>query len=269
MQRLFDSFTLKILTAFCPRHKPNVVGSMRLQGMYWPTDFDQFQQVYVYSVHEAVELLRSAIRSLQALPNVRCTEIKWADRNMKPSHFLEMPTADLAAMLQRGSMIKLDAVAWLDSSARYAEFSCVYEFVRGHQSLNPQQPHVDSLQADIRDLKRKGQWFKALKRLAAQKRAQHQSTAAFDAFFRSDYGLLYSVLSDLTTLDSLRQLPKHRVQTELSALVNRLGGLQLRDHRLHTVLHDLLSGHSEKAEPILERIINEGAHRWLMSHRIP
>ena len=122
MQRLFDPFTHKILQAFCPQ-KPNVVGSMRLQGMYWPTDFDQFQQVHVHSVHEAVELLRSAIRALQALPNVRCTEIKWADRNMEPSHFLEMPTADLAAMLQRGSMIKLDAIAWLDSSARYAELS--------------------------------------------------------------------------------------------------------------------------------------------------
>ena len=268
MQRLFDPFTLKILQAFCPRHKPNVVGSMRLQGMYWPTDYDQFQQVQVHSVSQAVELLRSAIRSLQALPNVRCTEIKWADRNMKPSHFLEMPTSDLAALLKRGGMIKLDAIAWLDSSARYAaEFSCVYEFVIGHQSLNPQQPHLDSLQADIRDFERKGQWFKALKRLAALKRAQHQSTAAFDAFFRSDYGLLYSVLSDLTTLDSLHHLPKHRVQIELSALVNRLGGLQLRDQRLQTVLHDLLSGHSEKAEPILERIVNEGAHRWLISHR--
>ena len=73
MQRLFDPFTHKILQAFCPRHKPNVVGSMRLQGMYWPTDFDQFQQVSVHSVSQAVELLRSAIRSLQALPNVRCT----------------------------------------------------------------------------------------------------------------------------------------------------------------------------------------------------
>ncbi|NBO39654.1 hypothetical protein EBU99_13840 [bacterium] len=241
---------------------------MRMQGMYWPTDFDQFQQVHVHSVHEAVELLRSAMRSLQALPNVRCSEIKWADRKMKPSHFLEVPTAELAALLQRGSMIKLDAIAWLDSSARYAEFSCVYEFMKGHHSLNPQKPHLDSLEADIRDFERKGQWFKALKRLAALKRAQHQSTAAFDAFFRSDYGLLYSVLSDLTTLDSLRHLPKHRIQTEHSALINRLGGLQLRD-QLQTVLHDLLSGHSEKAEPILERIINEGAHQWLISRTLP
>jgi hypothetical protein len=97
------------------------------------------------------------------------------------------------------------------------------------KSLNPQQPHLESIQADIEELGRQGQWFKVIKRLAALARAQNRSTGAFDAFFRSDYGLLYSVLSDLQTLESLHGLSQRRVRIELDALVTRLGGLQLHD----------------------------------------
>ena len=117
---------------------------------------------------------------------------------MKPAVFLKRSSKQLAAeLLHRGGMIKLDAVAWLDSGARYTEFSCVYEFIirRGHheKSLNPQRPHLESIQADIEELGRQGQWFKVIKRLAALARAQNRSTGALDAFFRADYGLLYSV----------------------------------------------------------------------------
>ena len=113
---------------------------------------------------------------------------------MKPTVFLKKSSKQLAAeLLHHGGMIKLDAVAWLDSGARYTEFSCVYEFIirHGHleKSLNPQQPHLESIQADIEELGRQGQWFKVIKRLAALARAQNRPTGAFDAFLRSDYGL--------------------------------------------------------------------------------
>jgi len=163
-------------------------------------------------------------------------------------------------------MIKLDAVAWLDSGARYTEFSCVYEFIirrgpHGHfkKSLNPQRPHLESIQADIEELGRKGQWFKVIKRLAALARAQNWSTVAYDAFFRSDYGLLYSVLSDLQTLESLRGLSQKSVRIELDVLVTRLGGLQLRDKGLEKITRELLSGDYTRAVPQLQQIVNEGA----------
>ena len=48
---------------------------------------------------------------------------------MKPAVFLKRSSKLLAAeLLHRGGMVKLDAVAWLDSGARYTEFSCVYKF---------------------------------------------------------------------------------------------------------------------------------------------
>ena len=61
---------------------------MRLQGMYWPTDYDQFQQLTVGSAADAVQLLKDAIKALRSLPNVRCTEIKWCDINMKPAELI-------------------------------------------------------------------------------------------------------------------------------------------------------------------------------------
>jgi hypothetical protein len=86
-------------------------------------------------------------------------------------------------------MIKLDAIAWIDSAARFAEFSCVYEFVLNGTSLNPQEPHLKSLRNDIQDLKKQGKYFKAMKRIAALRRAQNKSTEDFDLFFNGDYGL--------------------------------------------------------------------------------
>jgi hypothetical protein len=168
-------------------------------------------------------------------------------------------------------MIKLDAVAWLDSGARYTEFSCVYEFIirHGHleKSPNPQQSHFESIQADIEELGRHGQWFKVIKRLAALARAQNRSTVAFDAFFRSDYGLLYSVLSDLQTLESLHGLSLRRVRIELDALITRLGGLQLRDRDLEKITRELLKGDYARAVPQLQRIVNEGAKARLEKMR--
>ena len=246
---------------------------MRLQGMYWPTDYDQFQQRTVGSAAYAVQLLKDAIEALRSLSNVRW-EIKWCNINIKPAIFLKKPSKQLAAeLLHRGGMIKLDAVAWLDSGARYTEFSCVYEFIirrgvaNGHfeKSLNPQQPHLESIQADIEELGRQGQWFKVIKRLAALARAQNRSTGAFDAFFRSDYGLLYSVLSDLQTLESLHGLSQRRVRIELDALVTRLGGLQLRDRDLEKITRELLKGDYARAVPQLQHIVNEGAKARLES----
>jgi hypothetical protein len=269
MIRNFDPFTYRILSAFCPGKEPNVVGSMRLQGMYWPTDFDQFQLIEVKTPKDAVLLLRRAIHSLRSIPNVRVPEIKWAGRNMKPSMFLATPTSHLAQeLLKTKGKVKLDAVAWLDSSARYAEFSCVYVFETPKGTLNPLPAQIESLQEEMKELWDKGKYFKLIKRMAALQRAQGKSTAKFDAFFRGDYGLLYSVFSDLSTLEDLSHLPERRLAIELGAIVNRLGGVQLRNKSLQGITMDLREGKYENVAPILEGILDTGAFNWLHKYNI-
>ena len=269
MKRVFDPFTHRILSAFCPGQEPNVVGSMSTQGVYWPTDFDQFQLIKVKAPRDAVLLLRRAIRTLRSIPNVRVPEIKWAGRNMKPSVFLATPAPQLAQdLLKTKGKVKLDAVAWLDSSARYAEFSCVYVFDTPKGTLNPLPAQIGSLQEEMKELWDKGRYFKLMKRMAALQRAQGKSTAKFDAFFRGDYGLLYSVFSDLSTLEALSHLPERRLAIELGALVNRLGGVQLRNKSLQGIGLDLREGKYENVAPVLEEIINKGAYRWLQAHQL-
>jgi len=268
MKRVFDQFTHNILSAFCPGQEPNVVGSMSTQGMYWPTDFDQHQLLKVKAPKDAVLLLRRAIRNLRSIRNVRVPEIKWAGRNMKPSVFLATPAPQLAQDLQKSKgKVKLDAVAWLDSSARYAEFSCVYVFETPKGTLNPLPAQIESLQEEMKILWGKGKYFKLMKRIAALQRAQGKSTAKFDAFFRGDYGLLYSVFSDLSTLEDLSHLPERRLAIELGALVNRLGAVQLRNKSLQGITMDLREGKYENVAPILEEIINNGAYQWLQAHQ--
>ncbi len=89
---------------------------------------------------EALVVLRNAILSLRSIPNVRVPEIKWSGRNMNPQTFLKTnPSQLLNELAYSKGMIKLDAIAWIDSAARFAEFSCVYEFVLNGLSLNPQK----------------------------------------------------------------------------------------------------------------------------------
>lgn len=264
MIRDFDPFTFRILSAFNPNKPINVVGSQRLRGSYFSNDFDQFQQVHLAVPMDALILLRNAILSLRSIPNVRVPEIKWSGRNMNPQTFLRSNPAKLLNELaySKGT-VKLDAIAWIDSSARFAEFSCVYEFVLNGTSLNPPEPHLKSLRNDIQDFKKQGKFFKAMKRIAALKRAQNKSTEEFDLFFNGDYGLLYSVLNDLNTLDSLPRYSKRKRQIELDNVFNRLGGVQLHSKVLQSILDEIKQGNIRKALPLIEFLVNRGAFEWL------
>ena len=182
MKRVFDPFTHRILSAFNPGKQINVVGSQRLRGAYFQNDLDQFQQIHISVPMDSLVVLRKAM--LRSIPNVRVPEIKWSGRNMNPQTFLKTnPSQLLNELAYSKGMIKLDAIAWIDSAARFAEFSCVYEFVLNGTSLNPQEPHLKSLRNDIQDLKKQGKYFKAMKRIAALRRAQNKSTEEFDLFF--------------------------------------------------------------------------------------
>jgi hypothetical protein len=187
---------------------------------------------------------------------------------MNPQTFLKTnPSQLLNELAYSKGMIKLDAIAWIDSAARFAEFSCVYEFVLNGTSLNPPEPHLKSLRNDIQDLKKQGKYFKAMKRIAALRRAQNKSTEEFDLFFNGDYGLLYSVLNDLNTLDSLRNYSKRKRQIELDNVFNRLGGVQLHSQILQNILEELKEGNIRKALPLIEFLVNRGAFEWLRENK--
>jgi hypothetical protein len=89
---------------------------------------------------------------------------------MKPSVFLTTPAPQLAQdLLKTKGKVKLDAVAWLDSSARYAEFSCVYVFETPKGTLNPLPAQIESLQEEMKILWGKGKYFKLMKRIVTTK----------------------------------------------------------------------------------------------------
>lgn len=265
MKRSYNKPTSRILTAFWPGHAPNVVGSMAKRGSYWPTDFDQFQRVPVLSIEEAIKVMRVAILALSEIPDARVTEVKWSDAKWRPHAFLRASLKTLADSFQ-GGMCKIDAIAWLPT--RYTEFSCVYEFVDGERSLNPQPSHEESLLEDFKDFRGEGKYFKAAKRVAALLRAQGKSTRVFDNFFRGDYGLLYSVLCDLTTLDGLSHLPPRRVRAELDSLIQRLGGVRLRDKSIQYIIDDLLDGDFAPTLKTLSNLVNNGAEVLLKVHSL-
>lgn len=268
MKRVFDSTTDEILNAFAMQQPVNIVGSMAFNGMYWPTDIDQYQLVPVKSSSDAVHKMREVIRDLKKIRAVRVTEVKWGTVNgdafkLSPHAFLNAEHSMLAAALANGGRVKLDAVAWLQG--RYIEMSCVYVFKGPHGLLNPQPDPLTSLQQDIREYTREGEFFKAAKRMASLLRAQGKSDAIFHPLFNGDLGVLYSVQMDIQTLGKLRA-PQKRLREELDQMLWRLGGVRLQSPRIKQAIAAIKgSGSLSMLSAFIGPLVNNGARRYLES----
>ena len=267
MKRAFDGNTNRILRAFSMGQPVNVVGGMARPGLHFATDFDQFQLVRVSGAEDAVQKARVVIERLSALKDCRVLEVKWGTERGKPLkqtpvQFLEASTKALAAALQRGGMVKIDAVAWLVE--RYVEFSCVYVFEGPKGVFNPAPPHLESLNADIKELKEQGLYFKMAKRIAALHRAQNQDDSIFYELFNSDLGVLYSILCDITTLGTLDHVNESKFRDELQSMLRRLGGVRLKGHQIAGAIKQL-QGSAPLAglARILKPIVEGGARHWL------
>jgi hypothetical protein len=165
------------------------------------------------------------------------------------------------------SITKLDVVAYVQQS-RYTDFSIIYQFKNNRTILNPvvQTSDIDSIKQDVKYYYDTGNYFKAMKRMFSIARLLNDDSmiVKLNTILNSDLGRIYSILSDIGTLqyllDNESYLSVERIKYELDQFRNRLANVYAikTPNKLFEVLMKLEhlpeKGKREELESSLEMI---------------
>lgn len=130
------------------------------------------------------------------------------------------------------SIIKLDVIGLVQNN-RYTDFSIIYRLKNKEHVLNNFKTgnEISDLKDDIKYYYSQGNYFKALKRLFSLVKRYNNNTLLekLNTLLNGDLGRIYSVLSDISTLqyllDNETHLPMKRIHYELDQFRARLGNV--------------------------------------------
>jgi len=220
-----------------------ILGSQKYQSQLYAGDYDLYEIVKGrYGSRAAaaaayVKKIQAVVRKLMNERDVFIGDIKSGERDGEPVRWKPSDILDgakdglkLADAFQQPALTKLDVVAWVNG--RYTDFSIIYEFKNKTETLNPVKSDPKaSIRQDEADLKREGEYFKALKRrfsIAALERRKG-ALIRLNRILNSDLGRLYLIISDLKTLlylfENKERVPHDRLEYELEQMRVRFGFL--------------------------------------------
>lgn len=160
--------------------------------------------------------------------------IRWDAQDIERGHVRLRDGRDftLAEAFQQPALVKLDVVALVQNS-RYTDFSIIYQFFHKGKVLNGFETgsEISSLREDVSSYYHEGNYFKAMKRMFSIAKATQNTNMIerLNRLFNSDLGRLYSVLSDIGTLqyllDNESNLPMERIRYELDQFRGRLANV--------------------------------------------
>jgi hypothetical protein len=160
--------------------------------------------------------------------------VRWTPQDVKAG-FVVLPTGrhySLQEAFTSPAIVKLDVVAYIQNS-RYTDFSIIYLFSNRGRPLNnvDMSNEIESIKQDLEYYHRSGNCFKALKRMfsLARKYDDDSVIEKLNTILNSDLGRLYSIVSDIGTLQYLLDNESHlsieRIRYELDQFRSRLGNV--------------------------------------------
>jgi hypothetical protein len=110
--------------------------------------------------------------------------------------------------MKQKTITKVDVITWMDG--RFVECEMVYQFTLKGKAIVPFKPEEirQGIKESLLIFAGEGNWMKVAKRLyslARQDEATTIQTRLRETIFNSDYGRLYSLLSDAETLKTLEE----------------------------------------------------------------
>jgi hypothetical protein len=141
-------------------------------------------------------------------------------------------TYPLNRALLAPTVFKLDIIAYVQNS-RYTDFSILYFLYNGRRALNAADTSdiIGPIQHDVAYYYLTANYFKVLKRMfsLARQYDDEEMLERLNVILNSDLGRLYSVVSDIGTLQYLLDNESHlsikRIQYELDQFRNRLANV--------------------------------------------
>lgn len=180
------------------------------------------------------------------------------------------------------TIVKLDVIAYVQNN-RYTDFSIIYLLFNRGKPLNKvdMSNDIDSIKQDLEAYYVLGNYFKALKRMfsLARKYKDTKTIEKLNTILNSDLGRLYSIISDIGTLQYLLENESHlsieRIRYELDQFRGRLGNvytvktpdkvleelLRLEDLPRTQVGRSTLEKVLSDIEQQLEDLLNKGAKK--------
>jgi hypothetical protein len=170
----------------------------------------------------------------------------------------------LAKAFNSPSIVKLDVIGFVQNN-KYTDFSIIYQFKNNDTILNKEVIDIEkSLRENIYFYFNTKNPFKALKRIFALAKYKEDlnTIKLLSPILNSDLGRIYSVISDLGTLDTLLEdynnAPLDKVKFELDQFIGRLSNVyHIQDflNKEHIILkHIELAKKSKSKSEVLTHI---------------
>lgn len=196
----------------------------------------------------------------------------------------------LESAITSPSIIKIDVVALVQNS-RYTDFSNIFQFVWNDRILNEMDlDPKHEIKKNIVLYNADNEYFKLAKRMFAifKMKQNNKMLGELTELFNSDLGRLYSIISDLGTIQFLienyKYLPIERIRFELDQLRGRLSNVYtLKDVSKPSIFRNIigltsipltLAGRKKISDEIdslisiFKRVLNKTARKELMKLRL-
>ena len=195
----------------------NIVGSSSLKSIYYNSDIDLNEHDRFNSYKNVYEKFKYIFQICKENPNLFITDFKcglnnknepfrWTYKDIMKGYIGKKSFEDC---LKDKSMIKLDLVYLLNGV--FVEISEVYFFnIQNHTNYYDDAFNtnsiITSIQNEIHELLKNGEYFKALKRMFSILNIENSKKPIVNkliSFFNSQTGILYKANSDLNILSIL------------------------------------------------------------------
>jgi hypothetical protein len=167
---------------------------------------------------------------LRAKDELKYHTIRWSELEIAQNKKVlrDGRTVTLEDTFSMPAVTKLDCVSLVQRS-RYTDFSVIYEFKNKGKTLNPTAIDPKTkIAEDVEAYKARGNFFKALKRQFSLARLKDDGKAIerLTEILNSDLGILYNIVSDIGTLQSILTLaPIDKVKYEIDQFKARLANV--------------------------------------------
>jgi len=209
---------------------------------------------------------------LQAKNNIKYQVIRWnvAEVLNNKKYLRNGKPITLEESFNTHGITKLDVIG-LIQNYRFTDFSVIYEFHCNGKVLNPEPINIqNSLRESIIAYKSEGNYFKALKRLFALSKLNHNEPLLkeLNEVLNSDLGRLYIVVGDMDTLltlfDEHQNIPYTKIRYEIDQFIQRLstvytiGSYLKKDDAIIKEIRNISSRLPDnQIRPALEKVRNE------------
>lgn len=269
----FSNAMIPIIDGMTISKYPKIVGTFSTKGMLYPSDVDMFDTVKTSKKTEKqasafyTKKLQQCVRDLLRLHGVIIADIKAGQDDKgqalrwRPFEILRGKKGKyyLKDCFYQPARIKMDTIAFISNV--FVEFSMIY-FFENNGKLTNDFP-IPSIPEEIDSLKKKGKYFKAVKRMYIL-----QKSPKFVKLFNSDAGMIYQVSGHLKTIEYLLEnekiLLKERSLKGIDADID--SQLDEMITKLNMLMEKQLLTHQAQIDKLLRKAQSTTKHSTLLKY---